>query len=318
MAISPKVDGPPVPSIKRASRMMQSALIMVISMPPVFFASIFCQYFLMVLNLTLNHSSRGGDMSQSNTPSHKEFDGKVALVTGGSRGIGRAVCLALAEQGAALAINYHSDKAAAEATQQAVQALGARCQIVQADVSAAEQVERMVQTVEQQLGPVDLLVTSAGKAEVHSHDELDFAAWQQIMRVNLDGTFLPIWAVKDGMIERGYGRMVCIASIAGLAPRGRMIAYSTSKAGVIALVRNCAQALAPAVRVNGLAPGLIITDMTADMNETMKQTMVNSGMLKRMGSVEEMAETVLFLLSDRSSFTTGQTLVADGGRVTLP
>ena len=250
--------------------------------------------------------------------SNKEFDGKVALVTGGSRGIGRAVCLALARQGAVVAINYSAQQAAAQETQKAVQALGVRCEIVQADVSDAAQVASMMQSVEQTLGSVDLLVTSAGIAEVNDHQDLDFATWQRIMRVNLDGTFLPVWAVKDGMIERGYGRIVCVASIAGLAPRGRMIAYSTSKAGVIAFVRNCAQAFAPAVRVNGLAPGLIETDMTANMNPSMKQAMVDTGMIKRTGTVEEMAETVLFLLSERSSFTTGQTLVADGGRVTLP
>jgi len=250
--------------------------------------------------------------------SSTEFDGKIALVTGGSRGIGRAVCLALARQGATVAVNYNGNQAAAEETQQAVQALGGRCEVFQADVSDSEQVAAMTRAVEQSLGPVDLLITSAGIAEVHAHDELDFATWQQIMRINLDGTFLPVWALKDGMIERGYGRIVCIASIAGIAPRGRMIAYSTSKAGVIAFVRNCAQALAPAIRVNGLAPGLIGTDMTAGMNEAMKQKMVDSGMIKRTGTPEEMAETVLFLLSERSSFTTGQTLVADGGRVTLP
>lgn len=250
--------------------------------------------------------------------SNKEFAGKVALVTGGSRGIGRAICLALAQQGATVAINYGANQAAAEETRQAVTALGVRCEIYPADVSDPEQVDAMVAAVEQQLGPVDLLVTSAGIAEVNTHTELDFATWQRVMRVNLDGTFLPVMAVKDGMLARGYGRIVCIASIAGLAPRARMIAYSTSKAAVIAFLRNCAQAFAPAVRVNGLAPGLIVSDMTADMDETMKQKMMDTGMIKRMGTAEEMAETVLFLLSDRSSFTTGQTLVADGGRVTLP
>ena len=250
--------------------------------------------------------------------SKQEFDGKVALVTGGSRGIGRAVCLALAQQGASVAINYGANQAAAQETQQAVSAFGARCEIYKADVSDPDQVNMMVSAVEQKLGPVDVLVTSAGIAEVNSHSELDFTTWQRIMRVNLDGTFLPVMAVKDGMLERGYGRIVCIASIAGLAPRGRMIAYSTSKAAVIAFIRNCAQAFAPAIRVNGLAPGLIVTDMTADMNETMKEKMIDTGMIKRMGTAEEMAETVLFLLSERASFTTGQTLVADGGRVTLP
>ncbi|MGI9435376.1 MAG: SDR family NAD(P)-dependent oxidoreductase, partial [Geminicoccaceae bacterium] len=132
------------------------------------------------------------------------------------------------------------------------------------------------------------------------------------------GTFIPVMAVKDGMIERGFGRIVCIASIAGLAPRGRMLPYSTSKAAVIAFARSAAQAFAPAVRVNCLAPGLIETDMSADMGPGVIEAMREDAFLKRTGQPEEMAETVLYLLSERSSFITGQTLVADGGRVTLP
>lgn len=250
--------------------------------------------------------------------SDKEFDGKVALVTGGSRGIGRAICLALARQGAKVAINYSARQDAALKTRSAIESLGGRCEIVQADISDAAQVNEMVKNVEQILGPVDLLVTSAGIAEANTHQDLDFATWQRIMQVNLDGTFLPVWAVKDGMIDRGYGRIVCVASIAGLAPRGQMLAYGTSKAAVVALVRNCAQAFAPAVRINALAPGLIESDMSSEMGPAMKQAMVDASMLKRAGTVEEMAEATLFLLSERSSFTTGQTLVADGGRVTLP
>jgi 3-oxoacyl-[acyl-carrier protein] reductase len=120
------------------------------------------------------------------------------------------------------------------------------------------------------------------------------------------------------MIERGFGRIVCIASIAGLAARGHMLPYSTSKAAVIAFARSCAQAFGPAVRVNSLAPGLIETDMTSEMSAEIKQSMRDAAFLKRTGHAEEMAETVLYLLSERSSFITGQTLVADGGRVTLP
>ena len=169
-----------------------------------------------------------------------------------------------------------------------------------------------------EIGPVDLLVTAAGIAHVGDHTEIGVELWRRIMTVNVDGTFLPVMAVKDGMIERGFGRIVCIASIAGLAPRARMLPYSTSKAAVIAFARSCAQAFAPDVRVNCLAPGLIETDMSAAMDEAARAVMREAAFLKRTGKPEEMAETVRYLLSERSSFVTGQTLVADGGRVTLP
>jgi 3-oxoacyl-[acyl-carrier protein] reductase len=125
-------------------------------------------------------------------------------------------------------------------------------------------------------------------------------------------------AVKDGMLERGYGRIVCISSIAGLRPRGRMITYSTSKAAVIGFARSCAEAFGPAIRVNCVAPGLIETEMGATMGPEAMQRMADEAFLKRIGQPEEIAQAVLFLLSERSSFTTGQTFVADGGRVTLP
>ena len=248
----------------------------------------------------------------------KEFQGRVALVTGGSRGIGRAVCLALAHEGADIALNYVSDADAAKQAQGEIEALGVRCRTCQGDVSDAAAVDAVVSEASQALGPIDLLVTAAGIAHVGDHTEVDLELWQRMMKVNVDGTFLPVMAVKDGMIERGFGRIVCIASIAGLAPRARMLPYSTSKAAVIAFARSCAQALAPDIRLNCLAPGLIETDMSAAMDASAREAMREAAFLKRTGKPEEMAETVLYLLSDGSSFITGQTLVADGGRVTLP
>ena len=243
-----------------------------------------------------------------------EFKGRVALVTGGSRGIGRAVCRALAKEGANIALNYIANAEAAKETQDEIEALGAHCTIHQADVADSASVEAMVDKI----GPVDLLVTAAGIAHLGDHTEVDVDLWRRIMAVNVDGTFLPVMAVKDGMIARGFGRIVCIASIAGLAPRGRMLPYSSSKAAVIAFARSCAQAFAPDVRVNCLAPGLIETDMSAAMDEAARAAMREAAFLKRTGKPEEMAEAVLYLLSKRSSFITGQTVVADGGRVTLP
>jgi 3-oxoacyl-[acyl-carrier protein] reductase len=147
---------------------------------------------------------------------------------------------------------------------------------------------------------------------------MNFDRWRRTMTVNVDGTYLPVMAVKDGMLERGFGRIVCISSIAGLLPRGKMIAYSVSKAAVIAFTRSCADAFGPDIRVNCVAPGLIETDMGKSVGADLMQRMRDEAFLKRIGKPEEIAETVLFLLSERSSFITGQTFVADGGRVTLP
>lgn len=250
--------------------------------------------------------------------SSKEFEGRTALVTGGSRGIGRATCLALAREGARVAVNYASNEQAAAQTVADIEAIGAEAMMVEADVSKPDAVARMVEAVKSGLGPVDLLVTSAGIAKAEHHTEMSFESWRHMLAVNLDGTFLPVMAVKDGMLDRGYGRIVCIASIAGLRARGQMITYSTSKAAVIAYARSCAEAFGPTVRVNCVAPGLTDTGMGKSMGAEAMQRLADEAYLKRIGRPEEIAETVLFLLSDRSSFTTGQTYVADGGRATLP
>lgn len=248
-----------------------------------------------------------------------EFAGRTALVTGGSRGIGRAVCVRLAEEGAKIALNYTSNEAAAEEARALVEAAGAKCLLVRADVADRAAVAAMVAEAERGLGPVDLLVTCAGIAPTETRGEVDFETWRRIMAVNVDGTYLPVMATKDGMIARGYGRIVCFASIAGLRPRAAMLAYSTSKAAVIGFARSCSEAFAPQIRINCIAPGLIDTDMpAASLDQATRQRMIEATPLKRIGRPEEMAELALFLLSERSSFVTGQTYVADGGRVTLP
>jgi 3-oxoacyl-[acyl-carrier protein] reductase len=249
----------------------------------------------------------------------QELAGRTALVTGGSRGIGRAVCVRLAREGARVAINYASSEPAAREAERLVRDEGSECLLLKADVSDPAAVAAMVAQAERTLGPIDLLVTSAGIAPTEARGEVAFETWRRIMAVNVDGTFLPIMAVKNGMIARGFGRIVCFASIAGLRPRPVMLAYSTSKAAVIGFARSCSEAFAPHVRVNCIAPGLIDTDMpAASLDQATRQRMIDATPLKRIGRPEEMAELALFLLSERSSFTTGQVYVADGGRVTLP
>jgi len=247
-----------------------------------------------------------------------ELANKVALVTGGSRGIGRAASIALGQAGAKIAVNYMHDEAAAKATLSDIEEVGGDGAIYQADVADESAVQGMIKDIEQALGPIDILVTSAGVMSAQHHSKVTLENYREIMTTNVDGTFIPIMAVKDGMIARGGGSIVCIASVAGLRARPTMIPYSVSKAAVIGLTRSFAAALGPQIRVNGVAPGLIQTDMTKAMQSSAKEAMKEEAFLKRLGVPEDIAQAILFLASDRASFVSGQTFVVDGGRVTIP
>jgi 3-oxoacyl-[acyl-carrier protein] reductase len=248
-----------------------------------------------------------------------EFKGKVALITGASRGIGRAIAIELAKNGASISINYNSDIKSAKETQKLVNKTGVKSEIFKADVSKQKDVKTLIKNTEKKLGPIDLLVTNAGIALLSkSLLELDYDVWKKTMATNVDGTLLPIKEVLPGMIKRKFGRIVCISSVAGLGMRPNMITYGTSKAAVIALVRNLSAAVAPHVRINSVAPGLIETDMIQSLDKKVRKTMVETTPLQRIGKPKDIANTVCYLLSDKSDFTTGQTLVTDGGRVPLP
>jgi 3-oxoacyl-[acyl-carrier protein] reductase len=249
----------------------------------------------------------------------QEFKGKVALVTGASRGIGRAIAVELAKNGASISINYNSDIKSAKKTQKLVDKTGVNSAIFKADVSKQKDIKSLITNTEKKLGPIDLLVTNAGIALLSKNLlELDYDVWKKTMATNVDGTLLPIKEVLPGMIKRKFGRIVCISSVAGLGMRPNMITYGTSKAAVIALVRNLAAAIAPHVRINSVAPGLIETDMIQSLDKKVRKTIVETTPLQRIGKPQDIANTVCYLLSDKSDFTTGQTLVTDGGRVPLP
>ena len=248
-----------------------------------------------------------------------EFKGKVALITGASRGIGRAIAVELAKNGASISINYNSDIKAAKETQKLVNKTGVKSEIFKADVSKQKDIKNLIKNTEKKLGPIDLLVTNAGIAMLSKNPlELDYDIWKKTMATNVDGTLLPIKEVLPGMIKRKFGRIVCISSVAGLGMRPNMITYGTSKAAVIALVRNLAAAVSPYVRINSVAPGLIETDMIQALDKKARKTIVETTPLKRIGKPQDIANTVCYLLSEKSDFTTGQTLVTDGGRVPLP
>ena len=243
------------------------------------------------------------------------FEGRTAVVTGGARGIGKAIVTMLAREGARVAINYERNANAARDTLTQIEAAGGKGMIVQADVSSESDVDRMMALTREQLGPIDLLVNNAGIAETVPHTEVTFASWKRMLDVNLDGTFLTTWCIKDEMIARNYGRIVNVASLAGLVKKKDMIHYATAKAAVIAFTRHCAEAFAAHnVRVNCLAPGLTETELSKTANPGLVDKLIGITPMGRIAQPEEMASVVRFLLSDESSFITGQTLAACGGR----
>ena len=247
------------------------------------------------------------------------FREKTALVTGAARGIGKACAVMMGQAGANVVVNYRTSEAAAMQTVEEIESLGVKAVAIQADVSTPEGVDKLVSTILEQLGPVDLLVNNAGTFDRVGHDQTDWKLWRQTMANNLDSAFLVTWAVKESMIERQYGRIVNISSIAGVRPRPMSIAYAASKAGMIGFARSLAQALAPHnIRVNTVAPGLIDTEILNHVDQQDLQDLIDATPIRRIGTVDDIAELVMFLLSDKSSFMTGQTIVASGGRVTLP
>jgi 3-oxoacyl-[acyl-carrier protein] reductase len=247
------------------------------------------------------------------------FASRVALVTGGSRGIGRATALRLAREGADVAISYASRIHDADQVVTEIEALGRKAICVPCNVASPDDVNRLVSRTREHLGPIDLLAHCGAISNITDHRGLTFDVWRETIDVNLSGAFLVVFAVKDEMIARGFGRMVLISSVAALRPRKMQIHYASSKAGVIALTRCCAEAFAPHnVRVNCVAPGLIETEMVHVLpNETINRVVAETPM-GRIGQPEEIASLIRFLLSEESSFMTGETLSASGGRVTLP
>ena len=248
-----------------------------------------------------------------------EFAGKTVLVTGGSRGIGRAAALRLASEGARVGVNYATRQDKADEVVREIATAGGAAVAVQGDVTSPEQVQRMVQETRAAFGPIDMLVHSAGLSILEKAEDVTFETWRQVMSVNLDGTFHVIHALQDEMIARKFGRIVLLSSIAALRERKNQVHYSAAKAGVIAMARCLAEAWAEHnIRINTICPGLIATDMGKLMSPEATQYVIANTPMRRLGTPEEIAASIRFLLSDESSFMTGQSLVVSGGRVMLP
>ena len=240
--------------------------------------------------------------------------GNVALVTGGSRGIGRAVCLELARQGAAVAVNYAGNSAAAEETVQLCRALGVEAEAFRADVADPAACDALTAAVKERFGRLDILVNNAGIARdglLMTAKEEDFS---KTLDTNLKGAYFCTKAAAKVMLRQKYGRIVCLSSVVGLRGNPGQTAYAASKAGVIGLVKAAAKELAGRdITVNAVAPGFIETDMTAVLPEKAKAAMLGTIPKGRPGSPEEVARAVAFFAGPECGYITGQVLCVDGG-----
>lgn len=238
----------------------------------------------------------------------------VALVTGASRGIGRAIALALAADGCRVAVNYRTSQAAAEGVVAAIAAAGGQAQAFQADVADAEQAAALARQVEVAMGPVTTLVCNAGMILTQPVAFTRLEDWRQVMATNLDGAFLLTKAVSRGMSRLRRGRIVYLSSDAGLMGDLMRGAYCASKAGLLGLAKTAARELAASgVTVNAVAPGIVETDLIADMPDTRRAKQLAAIPLARFGQPAEVAAVVRFLCSDAAAYITGQTFCVDGG-----
>jgi 3-oxoacyl-[acyl-carrier protein] reductase len=247
-----------------------------------------------------------------------EFQDRVALVTGGSRGIGRAISLRLAAEGAHVALSYASRRAEADATADEIRRLGRKALALRCNVAVPAEVAELVRQTNAELGPIDHLAHCGAISNLADHAELSYERWLEMIDVNLNGAYLAVFAVKDEMIRRRFGRIVMISSIAALLPRKLQIHYASAKAGVMALTRCCADAFAADnVRINCIAPGLIETEMLHVLPDARIRQVEGETPLGRVGQPEEVAALARFLLSEESSFMTGQTIAVSGGRLMM-
>ena len=240
---------------------------------------------------------------------------RCALVTGGSRGIGRAICLELARRGAAVAVNCSTNTAAAEETAKLCRELsGAEAIVIQADVSDPAQAEAMVAEAAQKLGKLDILVNNAGITRDGLMLRMKEEDWDRVLDTNLKSAFLTTKAAYKIMMKQKYGRIVNVSSIVGVRGNAGQANYAASKAGLIGLTKSVAKELAARnVTVNAVAPGYIDTDMTGAMPETAKTALQATIPMARTGKPEDVAQAVAFFAEEGSSYITGQVLSVDGG-----
>jgi 3-oxoacyl-(acyl-carrier-protein) reductase len=241
------------------------------------------------------------------------LEGKTALVTGGSRGIGRAIALQLAGLGANVAINYRSGKEEAEAVAREIRAIGPEALVVAADVSEAEQARNLVRQVVEKWGRLDILVNNAGITRDKTLRKLEDEDWHEVMRTNLNSVYYTVSAAHPVMVEQQYGRIVNISSFVGQAGNFGQTNYAASKGGVIAFTKSAAQELAKFnITINAIAPGFTLTEMLEKVPPNIQEKILAKIPMGRFGKPEEIAKAVVFLAAD-GDYITGQQINVNGG-----
>ncbi|KUF36434.1 MULTISPECIES: 3-oxoacyl-[acyl-carrier-protein] reductase [Lysinibacillus] len=246
----------------------------------------------------------------------RKLEGKVAVVTGASRGIGRAIAVKLAEEGAKVVVNYSGSQAKAEEVVEMIQANGGEAIAVQASVSQTEEVTALMDAAVKTFGSLDILVNNAGITRDNLLMRMKEDEWDDVLNTNLKGVFLCTKAVTRQMMKQRAGRIINISSIVGVAGNAGQANYVAAKAGVIGLTKTTAKELASRnILVNAIAPGFIETEMTEQLPEDIKKGMLTQIPLAKLGQPEDIAKAVAFLASDDANYMTGQTLHIDGGMV---
>ncbi|AKO93871.1 3-oxoacyl-[acyl-carrier-protein] reductase [Priestia filamentosa] len=241
---------------------------------------------------------------------------KVALITGGSRGIGRATALELASLGAKVAVNYAGSEGKAQEVVEEIKAMGGEAIKIKADVANSEEVQAMIKEVIGTFGSLDILVNNAGITRDNLLMRMKEDEWDSVIATNLKGVFLCTKAVSRQMMKQRSGRIINISSIVGVSGNAGQANYVAAKAGVIGLTKTSAQELAArGITVNAVAPGFIATDMTDELSEEVKNGILSQVPLAKFGEVADVAKVVAFLASEGSKYMTGQTLHVDGGMV---
>lgn len=245
-----------------------------------------------------------------------DLSGRVAIVTGGSRGIGRATAERLAASGATVVVNYRGNAAAAEATVAAITAAGGKALAVQGDVSQPADVEHLVKTTLEQFGRIDILVNNAGITRDNLLLRMKESDFDEVIATNLRGVFLCTRAVLRPMTKQRFGRIINITSVIGLIGNAGQANYAAAKAGIIGFTKSTAREMASrGITVNAIAPGFIETEMTDALNEETRKAILATIPLGRFGQPAEVAGLICFLASDAGAYISGQTLTIDGGMV---
>ncbi|HWL11988.1 MAG TPA: 3-oxoacyl-[acyl-carrier-protein] reductase [Ureibacillus sp.] len=243
-----------------------------------------------------------------------KLDGKTAVVTGASRGIGRAIALQLANEGANVVVNFSGSEQKAQQVVDEIQALGSTAIAVQANISDSDSVQQLMNAALEQFGSIDILVNNAGITRDNLLMRMKEDEWDDVMNTNLKGVFLCTKAVTRQMMKQRAGRIINISSIVGVMGNAGQANYVAAKAGVIGLTKTTARELASRnILVNAIAPGFITTEMTDTLPEDVKSSMLAQIPLAKLGQPEDIAKAVVFLASDDASYMTGQTLHIDGG-----